>query len=96
MYLISYDIAGDKLRNKVAKKLEGYGHRVQYSVFECDISNKEYGKLYAELIKLVMKEPEVSIRIYPLDKDVYSKLTIIGNPEFSLIHKIPEDNVIFI
>ena len=34
MYVVSYDIGSDKLRNKVAKVLLGYGNRVQYSVFE--------------------------------------------------------------
>ena len=33
MYVITYDISADKLRNKVAKLLEGYGRRVQYSCF---------------------------------------------------------------
>ena len=37
MYVISYDISENKIRNKVAKILEGYGKRIQYSVFECDI-----------------------------------------------------------
>ena len=46
MYVISYDIAGDKLRNKIAKVLLGYGRRVQYSVFECRISQKRFEELY--------------------------------------------------
>lgn len=32
-YLICYDIVLDKRRNKVAQMLEGYGLRVQKSVF---------------------------------------------------------------
>ncbi len=40
MYVVSYDIGSDKLRNKVAKVLLGYGNRVQYSVFECHISQE--------------------------------------------------------
>ena len=35
MYVVSYDITSDRLRNKIAKTLEGYGTRIQYSVFEC-------------------------------------------------------------
>lgn len=34
LYLISYDITADKRRNALAKLLEGFGSRVQYSVFE--------------------------------------------------------------
>ncbi len=34
LYLISYDITADNRRNALAKLLEGFGSRVQYSVFE--------------------------------------------------------------
>lgn len=40
MIVISYDIASDKLRNKFSKYLSKFGHRIQYSVFEIDNSNK--------------------------------------------------------
>src|SRR5262245_31991344 len=33
-YLIAYDIPNDQRRTKVAKTLEDFGDRVQYSVFE--------------------------------------------------------------
>ena len=39
--LVSYDISDDKRRRKVCKILEGYGYRVQYSVFECDLDDKK-------------------------------------------------------
>ena len=34
-YLVCYDIVSDYRRNKVSQLLEGYGIRVQRSVFEC-------------------------------------------------------------
>lgn len=40
MILISYDIANDKLRTNFAKYLTRFGHRIQYSVFEIDNSEK--------------------------------------------------------
>ena len=52
MYLVSYDIVSDRLRNKIAKTLEGYGKRVQYSVFECDLTEKRYKELYQKLLTL--------------------------------------------
>ena len=47
--VVSYDISDDKRRRMVAKLLEGYGYRVQYSVFECDLSLKQLQKLRREL-----------------------------------------------
>lgn len=91
MYLVSYDIASDRIRNKVAKELCNYGKRVQYSVFECNISLSEYKKLYEKLLRLVMDEEDANIRIYMLDKDVYSRTVVIGNDEREY-----EDMAIFI
>jgi CRISPR-associated protein Cas2 len=36
-YLVSYDICDPKRLRRVAKALEGYGVRLQYSVFECPL-----------------------------------------------------------
>ncbi|MGP1372035.1 MAG: CRISPR-associated endonuclease Cas2, partial [Almyronema sp.] len=38
LVLVVYDIPDDKRRTKLATFLEGYGRRVQYSVFECFMS----------------------------------------------------------
>ncbi|RJP64442.1 MAG: CRISPR-associated endonuclease Cas2, partial [Candidatus Abyssobacteria bacterium SURF_17] len=32
---VSYDVSNNKKRSKIADILKDYGHRVQYSVFEC-------------------------------------------------------------
>ena len=37
-YLITYDIEDDKRRKKISDLLEGYGVRVNYSVFEFYLS----------------------------------------------------------
>ncbi|MDX9954945.1 MAG: CRISPR-associated endonuclease Cas2 [Anaerolineae bacterium] len=52
-YLISYDIPDDKRRSKIAHLLEGYGERVQYSVFEIWVTDKELEKLSQQLQRLV-------------------------------------------
>ena len=39
-YLIVYDITKDRERTKVQKILEGYGFRIQKSVFECLLSRR--------------------------------------------------------
>ncbi|MBR8835369.1 MAG: CRISPR-associated endonuclease Cas2 [Stigonema ocellatum SAG 48.90 = DSM 106950] len=35
LYVVAYDVPCDKRRKKISDLLEGYGQRVQYSVFEC-------------------------------------------------------------
>ena len=45
LYLIAYDISDDARRTKLAELLEGFGQRVQRSVFECDLNEREYQAL---------------------------------------------------
>ena len=79
MYIISYDIEKDKVRNKIAKELANYGQRVQYSVFECRISFKQYQELYGKLLVLMEEEDEGSILFYHLCKNCEENKVIMGN-----------------
>lgn len=81
MYLISYDIENDRVRNKIAKELENYGARVQYSVFECRISEKIYKELYAKLLELMNDEKSGNIRIYNICAKCTERITTIGVKE---------------
>lgn len=65
LYVVVYDVSCDKRRKKVADLLEGYGERVQYSVFECVLDKDRYRQLSDRLIKRINLE-EDSIRIYPI------------------------------
>lgn len=78
MYLISYDITKDRVRNKISKELLNYGRRVQYSVFECDISIQRCERLYQSLADLLQGDPDGSIRIYHLCKNCSEKIRILG------------------
>lgn len=40
MVIVSYDISDDKLRTRFSKYLSRFGHRLQYSVFEIDNSQR--------------------------------------------------------
>ena len=76
--LISYDISHDKRRRKVAKIMEGAGYRVQYSVFECDLSAQQLRELQKRLKPLVKKEEGESIRFYPLPADALTTIQVLG------------------
>ena len=52
-YLIAYDIGDDKRRSQVARILQGYGDRVQYSVFVVDIKPAKIVRLKAELAAIL-------------------------------------------
>ena len=78
MYVISYDIDNDRIRNKIAKTLEDYGKRVQYSVFECDITGKKFDELYIKLANLMSGEIVGSIRFYQMCKNCAERISVLG------------------
>ena len=49
MVVVSYDISNDKLGGGVAKYLSRFGHRLQYSVFEIDNSEKIVNNIVNDL-----------------------------------------------
>ena len=78
-YVISYDVPCDKRRQKIAKLLEGYGQRVQWSVFECCLRPDQFQQLQKRLRRLYCSG-EDSIRFYPLHGQLLEKVEIWGGP----------------
>ena len=77
--LVVYDIPDNKRRTKLAKFLEGYGRRVQYSVFECFLSLPKMQSLYVKVLKRVKPE-EDNIRFYWIPLDSVPRTLTIGSP----------------
>ena len=78
-YVVTYDIPVDKRRRKVADLLEGYGRRVQYSVFECVLTDSKYKELQKRL-KQQVKIDEDSVRFYPLSRHTLGQVEVWGDP----------------
>lgn len=78
LVLIVYDIPDNKRRTKLSNFLEGYGRRVQFSVFECFLSLAEMRELY-EKVKKKVKPEEDNVRFYWIAKDATSKTLTIGS-----------------
>ena len=75
--IISYDIVDDKRRTKVLKLLKGYGTRVQYSVFECDLNAQQFARLGQELRAIIDGDTD-SVRCYRLDAIAVAGIQILG------------------
>ena len=89
LYLISYDIRDDKKRYNLHKLLKNYGQRNQFSVFECDITEKEYVKLKYEIDKYKIEAGD-SVMIYPLCYNCKEKIIRKG-----LFKPLDPNNLIF-
>lgn len=68
MVIVSYDISNDKLRTKFAKYLSRFGHRLQYSVFEIDNSERIVDNIVNDLKNKYVKSfsQEDSVIIFKL------------------------------
>ena len=75
--VVSYDIPDDRRRAKVKRTLEGYGSRVQYSVFECDLRPADLDELQARLRQLIRPDQD-DIRFYPLCDSCVRKVVMLG------------------
>jgi len=75
--VISYDISDNKRRTKVAKTLEDFGKRVQYSVFECLLLPAEFIKLKKRL-KPYVREARDTIRFYFIGAEDVSRIQMMG------------------
>jgi len=83
--LVTYDIENDRRRTKIHKVLKGYGTAVQYSVFECFISEDDFEILRYRLQKLLdPNHPDDSIRYYFLCRSCIEKVEIDGNRSFDV------------
>jgi len=76
-YVICYDIEDDKVRKKISDLLEGYGVRVNFSVFEADLNKKELELLRNQIKKFISKKD--SVRFYHLCKNCINKSFDLGS-----------------
>ena len=87
--LVAYDVstetpAGRRRLRQVAKICEGFGQRVQKSVFECLVSSTERVVLEHHLLK-VIEPTEDSLRIYRLREPRERFTRVIGRqPTFDM------------
>ena len=49
MQIVMYDIASERRLYRVERICEDYGIRIQKSVFECDLSEKDFSNMWQEL-----------------------------------------------
>lgn len=64
--VVIYDIINNKSRRLISDILEGYGIRVNKSVFECELKSKKAKQIMIEDILKVVNSKRDSVRIYTI------------------------------
>ena len=83
-YLVAYDISDAKRLHKVCTTMEGHGQRLQYSVFVCDLSDRERAMLVGTLTEII-NHSEDSIMIVNLGSG-----EDVGTEKFSFLGRKKE------
>ena len=75
-YIVSYDICDDRRLRQVAKIMESFGIRIQYSVFQCDLNSTDVVRLKGKLVDVVhaLEDQVLFVNIGPADspRDIIS------------------------
>lgn len=71
-YLITYDVRDPNRLRQVAKQLESYGERIQYSVFRCRLDRVGLERLTWELNQIMTDEDH--LLVVPLCSSCASKI----------------------
>lgn len=64
-YVVGYDVSDDARRGRVAAVLEGWGDRVQYSIFEVDVGGRELA-LLIDALEPLLRPPADRLRVWRL------------------------------
>ena len=77
LHMVAYDIRNPKRLHKVAKTCEDFGIRVELSVFECDLDEKNFEFLWCCLMDIIDEE-EDCILAYRICGSCVTKIESMG------------------
>jgi len=78
--VIAYDIPDDRRRYRVTRVLQDYGQRVQYSVFACDVTPRDYAALRRQLER-ALDPREDNVRYYALCRACTARIEVANSPD---------------
>ncbi len=82
--VVAYDISDPKRLKKVADIMEGFGYRIQYSVFLCALSPTEVQKLKLTLSKVINNANDQCLVIDLGPEDSKNSIEAVGKPLLSI------------
>lgn len=79
-YLVTYDVSDDKRRDRVFTTLHGYGDHAQYSVFFCELNDREVAVMRSQLRTTInhAEDQVLILDLGPADRSLDEGLQVIG------------------
>lgn len=75
--VVAYDISDDRRRTRLHKRLKGFGRPVQYSVFECVLTEQSLRKLKETVLDTIKRDEDL-VRYYSLCQSCCAKIEAIN------------------
>lgn len=75
--LVAYDIAEPRRLQRIAKIMEDYGDRVQYSIFEMDVDQATFREMRQRTEK-VLDEEQDGVKYFFLCERCAGRLDVVG------------------
>lgn len=81
-YLVCYDICEDKRLRKVFQLMRSFGDHLQYSVFECQLTQTDLVRLRSQLANIIHHKEDQVLFVYlgPADGRGERVITSLGIP----------------
>ncbi len=76
--VVVYDIVDDKTRRIVGEILEGFGRRVNRSVFECQVKHAKQRKKLEDALEHEINSKVDSLRVYTVCVNCMESSTVLG------------------
>ncbi len=85
-YLVCYDICDDKRLRRVADLCSDFGVRLQYSVFECDLSAAEKVSMETKLLEIIDQQADqvLFVRLGLTQGRADGEMNALGRPYVKL------------
>lgn len=85
-YLVCYDIADDKRLRKVFKTMRGFGDHLQFSVFECQLTQTDLARCRRDLSAIIHRDEDqvLFVNLGPSEGRGDRVITALGLPYTSL------------
>lgn len=82
-FLVCFDVHDKRRLQRAARELENFGTRVQKSVFECHLDDRQLASLQTRLARIIARDLD-SVRYYPLCPKDVGRILIDGPGEVTL------------
>ncbi len=82
VYVVTYDIADDKRLRRIFKIMKGYGDHLQFSVFRCELSDRDRFELIGDLEEVIHHDEDqvLLIPLGPAGGQCEQNIEALGKP----------------